>query len=649
MELKKKLQDYTRAEFLSLVKKIKRVDGSKEEHDKLLEHFDHVVKHPKGADLLFFPQPDAELFNEDDPEFILYIIKVWHNLKGQTAFKDDALPPPWQKPSGAVSRPGTKEYAWKTSSDNLVNVQKVAAQIHQTKQTAEDAFDKLEALLSAAEATPRVKTLEKASKAHVTLLIDELSTLEAAQKAVISGVFQYNGMKMTVESAKNDAERSISSSQLDRGLQASILQLITQSSSQYLAQRPLIAQRQQALHVRTEAVLKQVEEQLIRVATATASGPMKEATTFRALANDVDATPRVLTTHPDLSDLFDTVMPDLRRAIRSAVGGLTWTSAVAEDEKTVKYASVISFQFSKLGWGEPYAISVPLSEFAPLEGHDWHNLAQMNAEADLGFRMSWGVSGVRPGSFRYSLREINEMTDVYVVPTNEASISSKVKVRTVTWDVESGTYRFIRPGFPISTVLWALSPPFNSKNIAMSDRERTTRPGTINPKSVPKVEAVPTIEDLLFDDCIVVFPADSGIEPVYVMFKGSREYPGAASGTGQVVPGEWLRSEIDDTGAPIPAQIAKQLSGNVFKRFSAFREALWKAVANAPELSVQFSAEDLAAMKDGHAPYASPRSPRTQSERLEIHYVVSPDNGGDVYDMDNMRIMTRRPAGVAGA
>ncbi|MBI6619272.1 bacteriocin immunity protein [Pseudomonas corrugata] len=51
MELKPKLQDYTESEFQTLVDKIWSVEANREDHNRLINHFDLIVDHPDGADL----------------------------------------------------------------------------------------------------------------------------------------------------------------------------------------------------------------------------------------------------------------------------------------------------------------------------------------------------------------------------------------------------------------------------------------------------------------------------------------------------------------------------------------------------------------------------------------------------------------------
>lgn len=60
MELKASLKEYTASEFQTLVDKIWAVDLPKQEHDRLINHFDRIAGHPKGADLLFYPDDRFE-------------------------------------------------------------------------------------------------------------------------------------------------------------------------------------------------------------------------------------------------------------------------------------------------------------------------------------------------------------------------------------------------------------------------------------------------------------------------------------------------------------------------------------------------------------------------------------------------------------
>ena len=142
-----------------------------------------------------------------------------------------------------------------------------------------------------------------------------------------------------------------------------------------------------------------------------------------------------------------------------------------------------------------------------------------------------------------------------------------------------------------------------------------------------------------FKDAILIFPADSGVPPLYVAMN-VRLDPGVVTGRGEVVTGIWLEQASRELGAPIPAQIADKLRGKAFPSFDAFRAEFWKTVADDVELSGQFIPRNLKRMKDGRAPRV--REFDSVGERLsfELHHVEPVTKGGAVYDVDNLRVNT---------
>lgn len=57
------------------------------------------------------------------------------------------------------------------------------------------------------------------------------------------------------------------------------------------------------------------------------------------------------------------------------------------------------------------------------------------------------------------------------------------------------------------------------------------------------------------EDLIIGFPADSGIKPIYVMFRDPRDVPGAATGKGQPVSGNWLGAASQGEGLQFQARL----------------------------------------------------------------------------------------------
>ncbi|MDR6609363.1 hypothetical protein [Pseudomonas synxantha] len=126
------------------------------------------------------------------------------------------------------------------------------------------------------------------------------------------------------------------------------------------------------------------------------------------------------------------------------------------------------------------------------------------------------------------------------------------------------------------------------------------------------------------------------------LFRDRRDDPGVATGVGQVVSGVWLGEAARGEGAPIPSRIADRLRLQEFRNFHGFRRAFWTAVAADPELTTQFISIDLDLMRKGNAPLASPRDRKGGRMKFEIHHMVEVAQGGAVYDMENIVVMTPR-------
>lgn len=123
----------------------------------------------------------------------------------------------------------------------------------------------------------------------------------------------------------------------------------------------------------------------------------------------------------------------------------------------------------------------------------------------------------------------------------------------------------------------------------------------------------------------------------------ARNTPGTATGQGVRIDGDWLRSSITDgTGAPIPDHIADRLAGQSYTSFDAFRESLWREVAADPGLSAQFSQSNIDRMAAGKAPFAPRAQHQGANGVFEIDHIQPLFQGGAVYDIDNLQIMTPR-------
>lgn len=148
-------------------------------------------------------------------------------------------------------------------------------------------------------------------------------------------------------------------------------------------------------------------------------------------------------------------------------------------------------------------------------------------------------------------------------------------------------------------------------------------------------------EDITAEDCILVFPETTGLKSLYVVFsKPARLTPGTVTGVGEDVAGIWLDHARAGAGAPIPTSIADTLRGREYSSFDSFRRAFWAAASRDTAVAGQFSDDSLERMRNGKAPRA--RLVDSAGKRIshEIHHVELISEGGEVYNVDNLRVHT---------
>jgi 5-methylcytosine-specific restriction endonuclease McrA len=87
-------------------------------------------------------------------------------------------------------------------------------------------------------------------------------------------------------------------------------------------------------------------------------------------------------------------------------------------------------------------------------------------------------------------------------------------------------------------------------------------------------------------------------------------------------------------------QIADKFRGREFSSFKAFRRVFWKAVANDEFLIDQFTQLNKIDVRDGLSPSALPSEQVGGRKKFEIHHIKPISEGGAVYDIDNLRILT---------
>ena len=261
-------------------------------------------------------------------------------------------------------------------------------------------------------------------------------------------------------------------------------------------------------------------------------------------------------------------------------------------------------------------------------------------ELDLDYIAS--VKGTVDVARRLVLDATNPDSPAAWVVADGVRLGSKVRVRQFTYDSQSNTYQFTRDGETVPTFIWTpIVRPADSST--SSPAELPLLPVNLGFPAVdtaPEIETYPGVFRDDPDDYILTSPPGYDLPNTYVVFRDPRTIPGITEGYGAAVTGTWLGESARSNGALIPSQVADLLRGQRFSDFDRLRAAIWTAVANDPELSKQFIGVNIAHMKLGKAPFALQDDQVGDRKKFEIHHKQWIVNGGSVYDMDNLVILS---------
>jgi len=360
---------------------------------------------------------------------------------------------------------------------------------------------------------------------------------------------------------------------------------------------------------------------------ALAEQAMRQANTYRVPLSELAAKPAVVMATATAPVLEAGVA--LGTAIRSAVASLSVASieAVAGSFLVGSFALLYA---PKLGDGEltdNYVLTSPLTDLlVELDG------AAQAAALELGTV----DLPVRMGDKREQVGSI----ELFAANTEGAVIPSTVPVLAAAYDAQSGQYTVITDDIPPRTLTWTPAVEQDSSTtLPANPPSGTVLVGPMLEPIEGRLDAYPELPDFGFDDYVIIFPADSGLPPLYVMFKSLRNKPGVVSGNGVLHEGPLL-VEGNESGAAIPTSIADELRGKSFSSFDAFRRQLWKLIADSTYYSGQFDEAALHMMSKGLAPLAFASEQVGGRIKYEIHHKIKIVEGGAVYDVDNIVIVS---------
>ncbi|MCY9517921.1 HNH endonuclease [Paenibacillus apiarius] len=99
------------------------------------------------------------------------------------------------------------------------------------------------------------------------------------------------------------------------------------------------------------------------------------------------------------------------------------------------------------------------------------------------------------------------------------------------------------------------------------------------------------------------------------------------------------------TDGIIPKEIADRLRGQKFNTFDDFRKAFWTEMSNskyANEFIIEDDLTNIYRMKHGGSPAVLDSEAYKSRFRYELHHRTPINQGGAVYDLDNLLLVTPR-------
>jgi len=391
------------------------------------------------------------------------------------------------------------------------------------------------------------------------------------------------------------------------------------------AEAKRIAAKKKASRLAAEAKAGRIADDQARIAAET----VRAANTFHASGPATAAGPLFMTAAGAVA-VAEAATLTLQAAIGEAIAALGGLAASVGAGVVVGVSALL--YSSKLGNGElteRYAFSTSLTDLAPDSRQDLHAIAAAGGKADLPYRVS-------------SKTAENGQSEIFVVKTDGLFVPSQVRVVAATYNPQRNVFTASTADVPPRTLTW--TPIVNPGNASTTLPPEQPAPvaytgATVIPVA-GRIDVFPAVSEASFDDFITVFPVESGLPPLYTMFRDRREDPGVATGAGQPVSGSWLGAASQGEGAPVPSQIADHLRGREFRSFRAFRRAFWKAVASDSELVKQFNPNAIAALSKGLAPIAKESEQVGKRIKIELHHKQHISAGGEVYGIDNLSLVT---------
>ncbi|RON54718.1 hypothetical protein BK665_10345 [Pseudomonas frederiksbergensis] len=229
----------------------------------------------------------------------------------------------------------------------------------------------------------------------------------------------------------------------------------------------------------------------------------------------------------------------VRTALQTGVAAVTTASSAI----IVGFAALL-FP-SPLGNGESRELNVPLSDLVPDNLHAW-SLSLSDYEPSSLQALSIPLSYFTPehlddlrsvaaanGRVRLPVaigsRTAGNTTELFVAATNSTTVPDGVPVRLATFDPIQNVYRSYNPDAPSIGMTWTpiVRPDNASTTLPVMEPNIAVYDGTTLTALEGRTDAFPEFDRYSFGGFVTVFPVESGIPPLYVVF--SSPYEGATT------------------------------------------------------------------------------------------------------------------------
>lgn len=199
----------------------------------------------------------------------------------------------------------------------------------------------------------------------------------------------------------------------------------------------------------------------------------------------------------------------IKTALQRAVAGVIAASVTSAGAVVGGFATLL-FP-SSLGNSDLHALSVPLSDLTPHHLDDLHAIAAVNGDVEL---------PVVIGS-----RNTDYTTEFFAAAANGTTVPSKVPVRLATFDPGLNAYRTYSPDAASTGMTWTpiVRPDNASTTIPAQEPSIVVYNGTTVTAVEGRIDTSPALDLYSFGGFVYVFPIESGIPPLYVVFNSPYE------------------------------------------------------------------------------------------------------------------------------